>query len=91
MPAVRLRPGLAMTTRSRLLALLAVLTAGVALIPVRWHDQTFVERHRAEAETFCRTDPELKFRKYPLADGTDPAPHLDPFEYCIAAYISHLP
>jgi hypothetical protein len=52
---------------------------------------SFVERHRPDAEAFCRHQPEEKFRKYPLADGTDPAPQLDAFDYCVAAYISHLP
>jgi hypothetical protein len=52
---------------------------------------SFVERHRAAAEAHCRVGPEQKFRKYPLADGTDPAPHLDAFEWCVMAYISHLP
>jgi hypothetical protein len=51
----------------------------------------FVERHRPAAEAFCRHQPEQTFRKYPLADETDPAPDLDAFEYCVAAYISHLP
>lgn len=82
-----------MTVSSGLVAASAVLAVGVGLIPLRWQADrpTYTERHRAEAEAYCPVDPELKFRKHPLADGTDPAPHLGPFEYCVAAYISHLP
>ena len=78
--------------RARLIAILAVMAVATGLM-IRWATAgpSFVERHRAEAEAHCRVDPEQKFRKYPLADGTDPAPHLDAFEYCVAAYISHLP
>lgn len=51
----------------------------------------FAERHRAEAQAFCHDRPESKFVKYRMSNGSDPAPHLDAFEYCVGAYISHLP
>ena len=75
-----------------LVGALLVVAIGMALaIRSAAAEPSFVERHRSEAEAFCRVDPESKFRKYPLADETDPAPRLDAFEYCVAAYISHLP
>lgn len=78
--------------RARLIAILAVVAVATGLmIRSATAGPSFVERHRAEAEAYCRVEPEQKFRKYPLADGTDPAPHLDAFEWCVAAYISHLP
>jgi hypothetical protein len=79
--------------RLRLSAILVAAALALVFIPLRWQlgGPSFAERHRPEAKAQCRVDPELKFREYPLADGTDPAPDLDPFEYCVAAYISHLP
>ena len=81
-----------MATAISVVVLLAVAAAPLSWIWENWvAGPSFVDRHRDEADTYCRVDPELKFRTYPLADGTDPAPDLDAFEYCVAAYISHLP
>ncbi len=78
--------------RARLMAVLIVVALASGVM-IRWASAgpSFVERHRGEAEAYCRVEPEQKFRKYPLADGTDPAPHLEAFGWCVAAYISHLP
>lgn len=89
--------GLVARVRRVLTATSVVILLSLSAAPLAWvwnnwvAGPTFAERHQAEAEAICRLDPETKFRKYPLADGTDPAPDLDAFEYCVAAYISHLP
>ena len=54
-------------------------------------ERAWEAKYRPEAEAYCRENPEMKYRKYLNADGSDPAPDMDAFEYCVAAHMSHMP
>ncbi len=93
MSSLPVSPTRQQSPRRWLRAAASVVALVFVVIAVPWWNTrpTFTEKHRSEAATFCQENPETKFRKYPLASGADPAPQLDPFEWCVGAYIDHLP
>lgn len=71
-------------------AVVLVLGLGVAVSLDESAQKTW-EQYRPEAQAYCQENPEMKYRKYLNADGSDPDPDMDAFEYCVAAHLSHMP
>lgn len=71
------------------IAMVLLLALGGVVYRDRADRRAFHARHRPAAEEYCRTNPRAHV-KYALADGTDPAPGVSDFEFCVLAELDRV-